>query len=323
MKNPRHQSGLAGWFRGGFTARAAVTLGLAWLLQSLAQSPAPAAAAPGSAEATPPIPPSPVEQFRSLLAMEADGRVLALANWPERSRETLRRKLGEYDAMAPGEAESRLRATELRHYLEPLLAASLAERTPALLAVPARLRPLVESRLKEWDNIPGRERRELLENEATLKYFSSARAPQSPAHAEIGMPPEIDPVLQSRLKRWREMTAADRSKASGRIQKFFELPAPERSRTLGMLSPGERAEMAAALDRFAQMPRDQRRVCIASFEKLAGMDSAERREFLRNAERWREMPPEERAQWRRLVHSLPPLPPIPAATPPLPPGAAR
>lgn len=323
MDNLRHHSGLAGWFRGGFAARVAMALGLAWLLQGLAQSPIPTGEAPSPAEAIPPIPPSPVEQFRNLLSMEAEGRALALANWPERSRETLRRKLGEYDAMPPGEAELRLRATELRHYLEPLLAASAAERASALLAAPERIRPLVESRLREWDKIPGRERRDLLENEATLKYFSSARAAQPPARADIGMPPEIDPVLQSRLKRWREMTATDRSKASERIQKFFELPAPERSRTLETLSPQERAEMRLTLDRFAQMPREQRRACIASFEKLAGMDTGERREFLRNAERWREMPPEERAQWRQLVHSLPPLPPIPTPTPPLPPGAAR
>ena len=70
---------------------------------------------------TPPMPPSPMDYFRSLLAMSPAQRESALAKKPARIRERILAKVNEYAALDPDERELRLRATELRWYLMPLL----------------------------------------------------------------------------------------------------------------------------------------------------------------------------------------------------------
>ena len=53
--------------------------------------------------------------------------------------------------LGPDERELRLRATELRWYLTPLLRTPAAERAGRLALVPEDLRELVNSRVEQWD----------------------------------------------------------------------------------------------------------------------------------------------------------------------------
>ncbi|HTV76036.1 MAG TPA: hypothetical protein VMD57_03480, partial [Candidatus Baltobacteraceae bacterium] len=64
---------------------------------------------------------SPVEFFRQLLAMTPDERDNCLKIHPPEIRERILAKVAEYEALDPDERELRLRATELRWYLMPLL----------------------------------------------------------------------------------------------------------------------------------------------------------------------------------------------------------
>ena len=57
-------------------------------------------------------------------------------------------------ALGPDARELRLRATELRWYLTPLLRTPAAERAGRLALVPEDLRELVNSRVEQWDVLP-------------------------------------------------------------------------------------------------------------------------------------------------------------------------
>src|SRR5438094_235453 len=68
-----------------------------------------------------PSPHSPVDSFRQLLAMPPRDREHYLSDKPPEIRARLLDKVKEYQALGPDERELRLRATELRWYLLPLL----------------------------------------------------------------------------------------------------------------------------------------------------------------------------------------------------------
>src|SRR5271170_8524159 len=106
---------------------------------------------------TPPPPPmasSPVAFFRNLLAMTPGERADFLTNRPLAIRAGILVKVNEYEALDPDERELRLRATELRWYLMPLLQTGPTNRAEQLARVPDDLRDLVKDRLVQWDILP-------------------------------------------------------------------------------------------------------------------------------------------------------------------------
>src|SRR5437867_7242836 len=148
-----------------------VGIGLGILPSSLGQAAvgAPAAALSNSVALTPPAPPqtkSPVDTFRELLAMNtAAERRDFLTNRSPESRELILAKVREYQSLSPDQRELRLRATELRWYLLPLMRASRTNRAEQLAAIPVEARKLVEDRLQLWDMLPPDLQKELLDNE--------------------------------------------------------------------------------------------------------------------------------------------------------------
>lgn len=127
-------------------------------------------------EALIPHPQSPVDFFRNLLAMTPVEREKFLTNRPPEIRARILDKVHEYLALDPNERELRLRATELRWYLLPLLRDAATNRPTRLANIPKDLRDLVESRLKQWDSLPAPFRQEFLDNERALRYFSYMEA---------------------------------------------------------------------------------------------------------------------------------------------------
>jgi len=268
---------------------------------------------PTPANIMPPLPQmlSPVNFFRQLLAMKPQERRNYLTNRPPEIRERILAKVGEYLALDPDERELRLRATELRWYLMPLLRESPTNRTARLAQMPDDLRGLVQSRLAEWSILPPPLQREFLDNEGILHYFSHVDSTNNPSHG----PSDADQV------RWNALSEIDRRRITNEFNRFFELTPVEKQKTLNTLSDAERAQMEKTLQSFDKLPPAQRRECIHAFTKFAGMSPAERAEFLKNAERWSQMPPKERQAWRDLVARVPLWPPMPTALimPPLPP----
>jgi Protein of unknown function (DUF3106) len=240
-------------------------------------------------------------QLRQLLAMPADGRENFLTNRPPEIRERILAKVAEYEALDPDERELRLRATELRWYLEPLLREPPTNRAAQLAQVPDDVRDLVQSRLQEWIILPPPLQQEFLDNERTLQYFG-----------------QVDPTNNAAI-----LPDENSRKTAAQVNHFFELTPDEKQKTLNTLSDAERRQMEKTLQSFDKMPPDQRAECVNAFAKFASMDAWQRAEFLVNAARWSEMSPAERQAWRDLVVNVPQWPPLPPGfLPPAPTGTA-
>ena len=92
--------------------------------------------APTNAFPTSPSESSPVVLFRQLLAMRPAEREIFLTNRPPEIRKRILVKVNEYEALDPNTRELRLRATELRWHLMPLLREPPTDRAARLAQVP-------------------------------------------------------------------------------------------------------------------------------------------------------------------------------------------
>jgi hypothetical protein len=266
---------------------------------------------------------SPVDLFRELLAMTPAERENYLTNRPPGIRVRLLAKVREYEALDPNERELRLRATELRWYLPPLMRASPTNRAAQLAAIPDDLRPLVKTRLLQWDILPPPLQKEFFESDPTLRYFSRVDSAISPPMPP--MPPSPGGHHGSRdsdWAHWNTLSEDQRKKITAQCNRFFELTPAEKKKTLNTLSAAERQQMEKTLETFGKLPPAQRFKCIRAFTEFAGMSTEEKKDFLNNVRRWSELSPKERQTWRDLVTHVPEWSPLPATLimPPMPPG---
>lgn len=252
---------------------------------------------------------SPVALFRELLVMNPAQREQAIASHPPGTQKRILEKLEEYELYPPELRELRLRETELRWYLRPLMDEPRANRPNALAQVPQELRNEVEQRLQLWDLLPPPLQDELRDKDLIASYFAQTRStPEQLAVIMRLIPPERRVVLEKGLDSWQAMSEDDRQKALAGFNKFFELTPEQKEKTLDAVSDEDRSQMDQTLAAYAHLTPAQRAQCIRSFEKFARMNVAERQQFLKNAERWKEMTPEERERWRQLVITAPIMP---------------
>lgn len=275
----------------------------------------------------PPLPSlkSPVDIFRELFAMAPSERKQALASRPPEMQKQIFAKIREYESLNANERELRLRSTDLRYYLLPLMETPATNRTAQLALIPSHTRGLVSNRIAAWDQLSPEVQRGLLDNEATLRFFSesAARDEQQQWRSLENISPARREKLEAGLARWRALSPEERRNVFSRFEQFFELNARERQAALRTLSEAERQQIERTLASFGKLPSAQRAECIRSLRRYAELSLEERQQFLKNAERWKLMTPEQRQSWRDLVarlSSLPPLPPgIASSFPPLPP----
>jgi len=268
----------------------------------------------------PPIPPSPIEEFRRWLKMSDDDRNQVIATYSPAKQEILKRKIQAYAAMPEAERDARLHALELRWYLEPLMVRASAERGKYLEMIPPRLHREINARLEHWDGLGDGIRQEILADQTKQKmvttyFIHSGRAPRLP----VVMPPH-PAEIEANLQRWQKANAEKRERMTEHLATFFQLPAEEQRKAMGALLHGEHESMQRTLDAFSRLSPADRRACVASFQKFATMDPKERASFLRNAARWQQLTPEERQTWRELVNKIPPMPVV---EPPLPTTGSR
>ena len=262
---------------------------------------------------TPPLPSlqpllgkSPVEQFRELLAMSREERRQFMSTRNPEAAKLLMAKLREYESLRPEQRELRLKTTELRWYLLPLMNLPATNRVAYLDRIPGEDRDLVNARLNEWDALTPEVREELLQNEATLQYFTEIDA---------GTPSSISPARREKLEagvaQWRSLPESRRREIVLRFNQFFDLKPEEKARALNNVSAAERRQIEKTLKTFERLPEAQRDQCIKSFSTFASLSLEERQQFLKNAERWKLMSPEQRQAWRDLVGRLSMQPPLP------------
>ncbi len=253
---------------------------------------------------------SPIAEFRSWLALTPAEREQVLAQRPARQRDAIQAKLREYDSLSAPDRERRLRTTELRWYLPPLMSMPMSNRNARVALIPAPDRKFVEDRLQQWDLLPPEVRQDVLRNETAINYFLRVD-PASVAKTET---PAL-PLKPSPRTRQAPSAPTPQQALSSQVQEFLDLSPREKEKTLQSFSDIERLEMEKTLQAFARLSPEERNRCIESFGKFATMTRAQQLQFLKSAERWQAMSLEDRAAWRNLVNALPPLPPVIEAPP--------
>jgi hypothetical protein len=254
---------------------------------------------------------SPVALFRELLAMTPQQREEAISSRPPGVQKRILEKLNQYELLPGGLRELRLRETELRWYLRPLMDEPRTNRTASLAQVPEELRSEVQQRLQLWDLLPPPLQDQFRNDDLISSYFAQTwrDSPQALTELMQLIPPEEREKLQKGLDRWSAMSTDARQNALAGFNRFFELTPEEKEKALDMVSDEERSQMEQTLGAYQHLTPEQRKRCIGSFEKFARMSVPEREQFLKNAERWREMTPEDRQKWRELVNVAPLIPP--------------
>lgn len=265
---------------------------------------------------------SPVERFRQLLLMPAADRARAVEAEPAMTREGLRAKLREYEALDPEERDRRLRVTQLRWYLVPLMQVVPTNRAPVLAVIPQDIRALVARRLEEWDLLAPGLQADVLRFESTLHYFVrlESSGPEQRVAMAAGLSEDRRASMESTLEQFRGLSEVQQRRMFERFTALFLLGDAERERVLAGVPPGERSQLGATLEWFRGVPESDRRDWFAGFQAFAAMSRAERSVFLKQAERWKTMTSDERGVWRRMMASLPPVPPGMESIP-VPPGS--
>ena len=272
------------------------------------------------AAAEPPLPPSPIAEFRTWLKSSPQERQVALATRSPGSRARIEQKIAEYMALPPVERELKLSATEFQWYLKPLLKMSGSTRDGAVVKVPPLWQPMIMKRLADWDKMPANLKKAALDHELVVEYLST------PAHKQEAilrsLTPEERSGLMQRLGGWQILPAAARTGLNERLREFFELEPQKQHQALNNFSDTERKSIEQTLQSFRGLTRAQQELCINSFAqftaKFAAMDRTNQIAFLKNVDRWQEMSQLERDTWRKVVAIVPPMPPLPVPVPPSP-----
>jgi len=283
------------------------------LAQPPVKQPAPASntsALSRSAPASPPFRPdslallstkSPVSLFRELLAMNFIERQRFLTNRSPESRRLILAKIREYESMKPDVRELRLRATELRWYLWPLMNTAPTNRVGILERIPAGDRQLVTERLQEWDKLALDVQSNLLANEATIRYFTEV---EDGTAQRASISAARTAKLEAGIRQWQSLPEEQRQRMVAHFKQFFVLTPQEKEKSLETLSEPERRQIEKTLHSFGNLTSLQRAQCITSFEKFASLSLEERQQFLKNADRWKLMTPAQRQAWRDLVAQM-------------------
>ena len=295
-----------------------IVVGVASSMAQVIEPPSVRPAAPTQSSRVPqppPMPPSPVEFFRQVLAMTPEQRDKALEKYSPKTREFVGGKLKEFEALKPEDRENRLRTMELRWQLLPLMSMAPSNRVLRIQGLPERDRPLIEERLRLWDKLSPEQQRDVLECEPALQaYASTGRMPTSSM---------VSPLSVNQQERINQSTAylnnlhpEKRAELYQSFQEFFELSEKEKAKALDSihtLSDTERQQMERTLQTFKKLPRAEREQCIEGFQKFTALSREEQNQFLRSAARWQAMSPRDREIWRSLVRRKavpqPPLPP--------------
>ncbi len=246
-----------------------------------------------------------------MLAMSPADREKALAAKPEGQRDFLEAKLREYDALPPDERELRLRVTQLRFYLTPLLHKRPDERASRLDAIPSEDRALVEERLAQWDKLPRELQREVRDNEwlvQTVVRFQSGTPAQQKQQLE-SMSPGRRERLERDLAKWNGFAPDKRQRMLANFNLFFELNDKEKARILKSVPGLERAQIERTIAAFLKLPAEQRTMCMDALKRFTSMTTDQQLQFLSNADRWAKLSDAEKDLIRKMVTQMPPLPP--------------
>lgn len=271
--------------------------------------------APAALKANSPPTPVPaqslIQYFRQLLAMSPQERDQALAAKTPSRRALLLAKIKEYQEMPEKDRELRFYLLQLRLYMLPLMQLPPPDRAALLAAIPAKDRPAVQSRLRDWDKLLPDQQTQVLQNETNLHYFLYRRyaspALEKEALAKI-MPKERSREVEKTIAQWQSLPEAQRQRIGRRLREFLALQPAQRQEMLLTLPEEDRLPIQQISQRLTALSPEQQASWVDGFKTYAGLSLEERRRFILQAERWQTMTKEERDLWRSIV-TRPPDPP--------------
>ena len=182
---------------------------------------------------------------------------------------------------------------------------------------------LVLQRLQQWDILPPPLQKEVLAYESTIHFFlriESTDAIQRPLMSSA-LPAERRHDIQQGLDSFQQLGIDEQRQAFARFQSFFSLTRGEQQKAMHQLPPVDRQRLESTLVFFDGLNSGDRDGLFQSFRKFASLSRDERAVFLSSAQRWQGMSTGERNTWRKLITSLPPLPPGLNKASNLPPGS--
>lgn len=259
--------------------------------------------------AMPPLPPSPVDNFRYWLSIPAEKRAPFLAMLPEADRKALSDKLAFYDALPADVRELRLSETQLHWQLLSLMRLPAAERKARIAQLPVEDRQVVQQRLHQWDMLPADKQKTFLENEQVVGVYLELQetAPQDRAKIVANLPRDIP----QRLQKWNSLPATQRQEMSDRFTQLFQSEESAREKIIAGLPEDVRVPVQQLTEQLKQLPPEQRQKCTVALNKFLKMSPDDQRQFLQNATRWQNMSEKEHNAWRQVVNKVPQLPPLP------------
>jgi hypothetical protein len=256
--------------------------------------------------------------FRRLVAMDENQREEFIEGRSKEAQVLLRAKVREYLALTAEDREVRLQALELRALLLPLMSMEESQRAAHVQFLPADKRKVVENRLRTWAILPPPLAKDVLENEAAVRFFLQSQS-STEREAMLGsMSPQQRADLQKNMARLEAMSPERREMAVRNVELYFALDSKQRDQTLSALSDNERAMVTNALTQLSVLPPTQRGQAVEGLKKFKGLSAADQQQFLRGAARWQSMPEKERQLWRDLIARTrlsppPPMPPSPGS----------
>jgi len=263
--------------------------------------------------------------FRQLLEASPTEREKLLTGKSPEHRQVLTNSLHSFDADSPEGREHRLRLLKLRFDLAELMRLAPHQRANRLQSVRAPERPLIEERLRIWDQCSPEDQKVLLEQERFVRV-TSILVPMSGRGSALSSAASNQlRQIELTLDRFQNLPESKRTEIQIIFERLFDLPDPASAKQqLDSLpfSAAEREQMEKTLAQFRRLSKPQRDTCIRNFRKLSELPSEELRRFLRNAEEWQKMTPKDREEWRRVINTLPPFPSGMglSPSPPMPPG---
>jgi flagellar motor switch protein FliG len=281
-----------------------------------------AEASAGLPSLTPPMPPSPVDNFRDWLKLTPAQREPLLAQLPAADRKALEAKLANYDSLSPDARDLRLRETQLHWQLLALMKLPTAERKERLAQVPTQYLDVVQERLRQWDAFAAAKQKIFLEHEQEIGVYLELQetAPQERGKVLSSMPPEVRFPLERRLQKWNNMPPPQRQELSDRFTQMFQSEERERAKIIAALPDDVRKPFENLAAQLKQLPEEQRNKCTVALKKFLKMSPDNQRQFLQNAMRWQKMDEKQHDAWRQIVNKVPQLPPLPPGMdPPAPP----
>ncbi|MDB6058584.1 MAG: hypothetical protein JWO95_2428, partial [Verrucomicrobiales bacterium] len=260
----------------------------------------------------PPLPPSPVENFRFWLNLSSAERSPLLSRMPDAQRKALEAKLASYDALSPDAQNLRLRETELHWQLLALMKLPADQRQSRLAQFSPNERQLVQERLKQWDALSAANQKTFLDNEEVVGVYLELQ--ETPPHARskvlASMSPEVRFPLEQRLQKWNNLPAPQRQELSDRFSQLFQLPDRDKEKVVATLLEAARMQVEKISESLKNLPPDERKRCTAALNKFLKMSAEDQNRFLQNAMRWQKMSEKEHAAWRQVVNTAPILPPL-------------